>query len=89
MYAVGPAFQYLVFPQQTGTLTIPSVSFTCDVAQKDDAIDEVDAFFNGGGMINKKVQVTSAANQLRVFPFRFQNLKTSRVGWGSSKLRPS
>lgn len=68
MYAVGPAFQYLVFPQQTGTLTIPSVSFTCDVAQKDDAIDEVDAFFNGGGMINKKVQVTSAANQLRVLP---------------------
>lgn len=68
MYAVGPAFQYLVFPQQTGTLTIPSVSFTCDVAQKDDAIDEIDAFFNGGGMINKKVQVTSAANQLRVLP---------------------
>ncbi len=68
MYAVGPAFQYLVFPQQTGTLTIPSVSFTCDVAQKDDAIDEVDAFFNGGGMINKKVQVTSADNQLRVLP---------------------
>ena len=68
MYAVGPAFQYLVFPQQTGTLTIPSVSFTCDVAQKDDAIDEIDAFFNGGGMTNKKVQVTSAANQLRVLP---------------------
>lgn len=68
LYAVGSAFQYLVFPQQTGNLQIAPVTFTCDVAQQDNNIDEIDAFFNGGGMIDKKVQVTSPATQLKVLP---------------------
>ena len=44
------------------------MTFTCDVAQQDNNIDEIDAFFNGGGMIDKKVQVTSPATQLKVLP---------------------
>lgn len=56
LYRVGTNLQYVVFPQQSGQLTVPGVSFDCDVVQRDRTIDPLDAFFNGGGNINVKVQ---------------------------------
>lgn len=47
LYQVATNLQYLAFPQQTGTLTISPASFDCTLLQKNDAIDEIDAFFNG------------------------------------------
>lgn len=67
-YLVGAVLQYLIFPQQTGHLTLPAVSFDCDVAQQEDGIDEIDAFFNGGGLINKKISRISPAVVLDVLP---------------------
>lgn len=67
-YRVGTNLQYLVFPQQTGRLTIPAVTFDCDILQQNDAIDEVDAFFNGMGSLNVKVQRTTTPLTVEVLP---------------------
>ena len=40
--------QYVVFPQQTGKLTIPALTFEAVVAQRARNIDPWDAFFNSG-----------------------------------------
>ena len=68
MYVVGSPLQYLLFPQQPGMLSIAPATFICDVPQQDDTMDEIDAFFNGGNITYKKVEITSAATQLRVLP---------------------
>lgn len=68
MYVVGSPLQYLLFPQQPGMLSIAPATFICDVPQQDDTMDEIDAFFNGGNITFKKVEITSAAIQLRVLP---------------------
>ena len=40
--------QYVLFPQRTGKLEIPSIKFESSVAQRVASIDPFDAFFNGG-----------------------------------------
>lgn len=40
--------QYVLFPQQTGKLEIPSISFEGTIAQRVQTDDPFDAFFNGG-----------------------------------------
>ena len=46
--------QYVLFPQQTGKLEIPSITFEGIVAQQTISDDPFDAFFNGGGYIEVK-----------------------------------
>ena len=40
--------QYVLFPQQSGQLEIPSISFEGTIAQRVQSYDPFDAFFNGG-----------------------------------------
>lgn len=51
--------QYVAFPQQTGKLTIPGVSFDAVVIQRMRNLDPWDAFFNSGSSyteVKKKIQ---------------------------------
>lgn len=41
-------WQYVVFPQQSGNLEIPSIPFDAVIAQRINSDDPFDAFFNGG-----------------------------------------
>ncbi len=46
--------QFVLFPQQSGKLEIPSVSFEGTVSQMVASADPFDAFFNGGNYVNIK-----------------------------------
>lgn len=50
IYRTGTILQYVVFPQHSGRIEVPSISFTCTVAQRQHIFDDpFDAFFNSGG----------------------------------------
>ena len=68
LYKEGIYRQYVIFPQTTGTLTIPSLAFDCEVLQQNVSIDAVDAFFNGAGMLSVRVERTSPEMKLEVLP---------------------
>ena len=51
--------QYVLFPQQTGKLEIPSITFDGVVAQPTISDDPFDAFFNGGGYVEVKKKITT------------------------------
>ena len=55
-YRTGVILQYLIFPQQAGKLTIPSITFDCTIVQQDRSMDMFDLFFNGGGTVGLQVQ---------------------------------
>ncbi len=40
--------QYVMYPQMTGKLEIPSITFKGTVVQKNNSVDPFEAFFNGG-----------------------------------------
>ena len=61
--------QYVVFPQHTGTVTIPPIKFEAIVVQQDRTIDPFEAFFNGGStMVQVKKVIMSPAVTLQVDP---------------------
>lgn len=68
LYRVATNLKYLVFPQQTGTISIPGIAFACDVLQHDDRMDPIDAFFNGGGNISVKVLRRTPDLNIEVLP---------------------
>lgn len=45
--------QYVVFPQQTGTLTIPEIKYEATVVQQNRSADPFDIFFGGGSMVQE------------------------------------
>lgn len=49
--------QYVMFPQQTGKLEIPAITFDAVVAQQTVSDDPFDAFFNGGGYVEVKKKI--------------------------------
>ena len=50
--------QYVMYPQMTGRLEIPSITFKGIVVQKNDNIDPFEAFFNGGsGYVEVKREI--------------------------------
>ena len=62
--------QYVLFPQQTGKLEIPAVTFDGVVAQQTISDDPFDAFFNGGGYIEvkkKKLWLRKWSSTLNLF----------------------
>lgn len=61
--------QYVLFPQKSGTLTIPAITYEGVVVQQNRAIDPIEAFFNGtGGMIEVKKKITTPALTIHVSP---------------------
>lgn len=65
-YRTGTILQYLIFPQKSGVLTIPSITFDCAVIQQDRTMDLADIFFNGGGTIGVQVKRTVPVLRLNV-----------------------
>lgn len=65
-YRVGKILQYVIFPQQSGRLEVPSISFDCTVVQEGNFSDPIDAFFNGGGAIGVKVSRKVAPTTINV-----------------------
>lgn len=65
-YRTGTILQYVLFPQQSGRLTIPSITFDCSVVQQDHHMDLAEAFFNGGGSIGVTVRRTVPAKVIQV-----------------------
>lgn len=60
--------QYVLFPQQTGKLEIPSITFDGVIAQQTISDDPFDAFFNGGGYVEVKKKITTPKVVINVQP---------------------
>lgn len=60
--------QYVLFPQQTGKLEIPSITFDGVVVQQTVSDDPFDAFFNGGGHVEVKKKITTPKVVINVQP---------------------
>lgn len=71
LYRVGTNMQYVIFPQQTGKLIIPGITFDCDIVQRNtkfDELDAIDALFNGVTDFTVKVQRNSPDINIEVLP---------------------
>ena len=61
--------QYVMFPQLTGKLEIPSITFNGIVVQQNRNIDPFEAFFNGGsGYVEVKKQIQAPGIEIMVDP---------------------
>ena len=61
--------QYVMFPQMTGKLQIPSITFEGIVVQQNRNIDPFEAFFNGGsGYIEVKKKIIAPGIDIEVLP---------------------
>lgn len=61
--------QYVLFPQRSGKLTIPSIKFEGIVVQQNRNIDPFEAFFNGGStMVEVKKTIVAPSLTLQVDP---------------------
>ena len=87
LYRVATNLKYMVFPQQTGKITIPGISFECDVLQRDVKMDAIDAFFNGGGNINVKVMRKSPDINIEVLPLPSPRPVNFSGGVGNFNIR--
>lgn len=61
--------QYVLFPQKSGNLTIPAITYEGVVAQPNRNIDPIDAYFNGmSSMIEIKKKIIAPAIKINVLP---------------------
>lgn len=61
--------QYVMFPQMTGRLQIPSITFEGIVVQQNRNIDPFEAFFNGGsGYVEVKKKIVAPGIEIQVDP---------------------
>lgn len=60
--------QYVLFPQQTGKLEVPSITFEGVVAIQTMSDDPFDAFFNGGGYQEVKKKIVTPKLTINVQP---------------------
>lgn len=60
--------QYVLFPQQTGKLEVPSITFEGVVAIQAMSDDPFDAFFNGGGYQEVKKKIVTPKLTINVQP---------------------
>lgn len=61
--------QYVMFPQITGKLKIPSLTFNGIVVQQNRVVDPFEAFFNGGsGYTEVKKQIVAPGLEIQVDP---------------------
>ncbi len=61
--------QYVMYPQMTGKLEIPSITFKGIVVQQNRAVDPFEAFFNGGsGYVEVKREIQAPGLTIQVDP---------------------
>lgn len=61
--------QYVMFPQKTGKLEIPSITFNGVVVQRNRSVDPFEAFFNGGsGYVEVKQKIKAPGLTINVEP---------------------
>ncbi len=61
--------QYVMFPQMTGKLSIPSITFKGIVIQQNRSVDPFEAFFNGGsGYVEVKRNIVAPGLDIQVDP---------------------
>ena len=61
--------QYVMFPQMTGKLSIPSITFKGIVVQRNNSVDPFEAFFNGGsGYVEVKRNIVAPGIDIQVAP---------------------
>ncbi|MEE3415397.1 BatD family protein [Segatella bryantii] len=61
--------QYVMYPQMTGKLTIPSITFNGIVVQENRSVDPFEAFFNGGsGYVEVKKSIKAPSIDITVDP---------------------
>lgn len=61
--------QYVMYPQMTGTLKIPSITFKGIVVQQNRSVDPFEAFFNGGsGYVEVKRNIVAPGLTIQVDP---------------------
>ena len=61
--------QYLMYPQMTGKLQIPSITFKGIVVQENRNVDPFEAFFNGGsGYVEVKKEIVAQSMTIQVDP---------------------
>ena len=61
--------QYVMFPQMTGKLQIPSITFEGIVVQQNRSVDPFEAFFNGGsGYVEVKKKIVAPGIEVQVNP---------------------
>ncbi len=68
--------QYVMYPQMTGSLTIPSITFKGTVVQQNRNVDPMEAFFNGGSgyvEVNKEIKAPGITVQVTPLPTRPAN----------------
>ncbi len=59
--------QYVLFPQKTGRLTVPALSFDVEVVRQEHNVDPFDVFFGGGAMLIRSTKrITAPAVNLEV-----------------------
>ncbi len=67
-YNVGTILQYVVYPQQSGAITVPGIDFYCTLAQRRQYADPIDAILNGGSAVETRVARSSRSLALQVKP---------------------
>ncbi len=68
--------QYVMYPQMTGKLTIPSITFKGIVVQQNRNVDPMEAFFNGGSgyvEVNKEIKAPGISIEVNPLPARPAN----------------
>lgn len=71
--------QYVMFPQMSGKLEIPSITFKGIVVQENPNVDPFEAFFNGGsGYVEVKKEIKAPGVTIQVNP-----LPTKPIGFSS------
>lgn len=61
--------QYVMYPQMTGKMTIPSITFKGIVVQQNRSVDPFEAFFNGGsGYVEVKRNIVAPSVAIQVDP---------------------
>ena len=75
MYRTVVWSQYLMYPQITGKLTIPSITFHGTVVMQDTSLDPFEALFNGGGYteVNKNINAPAVSIQVDPLPDKPKN----------------
>lgn len=65
VFKVTDCLKYVVFPQQSGDITVTPLIFECQVVQQNPEMNEIDAFFNGG-MVSKILKRSTQPLKLKV-----------------------
>lgn len=82
--------QYVLFPQQSGQLEIPSITFEGTIAQRVQSYDPFDAFFNGGSSyVNVQKEIRTPKLTIDVSPLPSGKPASYCGGVGSFSLSSS